>query len=75
MMVTCPICHDGDCKNRMRSFCGYKLRAFGIVKIVKDNCLPIEALTLIEALPDIVPAAKRSALPTKPSGHRTWELR
>ncbi len=29
--------------------------------IVKDNPLPLEALTLIEALPDIVPAAKRSA--------------
>jgi hypothetical protein len=47
----------------MRSFSGYKLRVFGIVKIVKENPLPIEALALSEALPDIVPAAKRSALP------------
>jgi hypothetical protein len=57
--------NSGDCdyKSRMRSFSGCKLRVFGIVKIVKENPLPIEALPLIEALPDVVPAAKRSALP------------
>jgi hypothetical protein len=35
-----------------------------MIWIVKDNPLPLEALTLIEALPDIVPAAKRSAMMT-----------
>jgi hypothetical protein len=49
----------------MRSFNGYKYRVFGIVEIVKDNPLPIEALLSTEALPDIVPAAERSALPAK----------
>jgi hypothetical protein len=56
---------DSEYKSRMRSFHGYKYRVFGIVKIVKDNPLPIEALTSTEALPDIVPAAERSALPAK----------
>ena len=56
---------DSEYKSRMRSFSGYKFRIFGIVEIVEGNPLPIEALTSIKALPDIVPAAKRSALPAK----------
>jgi hypothetical protein len=56
---------DGEYKSRMRSFNGYKFRVFGIVKIVEDNPLPNEALTSIKALPDIIPAVERSALPAK----------